>query len=247
MHTSGRARLGPADGRGFPTRARVCCRAWHFGHPGGALWRISPWRGWSGRLVGLGIAASIKGGCAAGTYGCARHGMHAPAGRRVPRATRPLWPVSRQSERDGCGAAGRLGRTDRSCGDKPACSGDPGYQRGSFPHDRGAPAWPGRGWPRQHPWLAGACHAGAGCGHRQLPGAGRRAGVDALRASAGDAQPAGLGRQGVGTLAHHRRACQGSAGRGDDGDGDCRSRERPLCRPSTSSGGRWCPRQTFIF
>ena len=104
-----------------------------------------------------------------------------PAGRWVPRATRPLWPVSRQSERDGCGAAGRLGRTGRSCGDRPACSGDPGYQRGSFPHDRGAPAWPGRGWPRQHPWLAGACHAGAGCGHRQLPGAGRRAGVDALR------------------------------------------------------------------
>ena len=187
MHTSGRARLGPADGRGFPTRARVCCRAWHFGHPGGAPWRISPWRGWSGRLVGLGIAASIKGGCAAGTYGCACHGMRAPTGRWVPRATRPLWPVSRQSERDGCGAAGRLGRTDRSCGDKPACSGDPGYQRGSFPHDRGAPAWPGRGWPRQHPWLAGACHASAGCGHRQLPGAGRRAGVDALRACEGDA------------------------------------------------------------
>jgi hypothetical protein len=246
MHTSGRARLAPADGRGFPTRARVCCRAWHFGHPGGAPWRISPWRGWRGRLVGSGIAASIKGGCVAGTYGCAHHGMRAPAGRRVPRATRPLWPVSRQSERDGCGAAGRLGRTDRSCGGTPACSGDPGHQRGSFPHDRGAPARPGRDWPRQRPWLAGACAAGAGCGHRQLPGAGRRAGVDALRASDGDAQPASLGGQGVGTLDRHCPARQASAGRGDDGDGDRRSRERPLCRPSTSSGGRWCPRPTFI-
>ena len=108
--------MAPADGRGFPTRARVCCRAWHFGHPGGAPWRLSPWRGWSGRLVGSGIAAAIKGGCAAGPYGCARHGMRAPAGRRVPRATRPLWPGSRQSERDGCGAAGRLERTGCRCG-----------------------------------------------------------------------------------------------------------------------------------
>jgi hypothetical protein len=72
-------------------------------------------------------------------------------------------------------------------------------------------------------------------------------GVDALRASDGDAQPAGLGGQGVGTLARHCLARQASAGRGDDGDGDRRSRERPLCRPSTSSGGRRCPRQTFIF
>jgi len=29
MHTSGRARLAPADGRGFPTRAGICCRARH--------------------------------------------------------------------------------------------------------------------------------------------------------------------------------------------------------------------------
>ncbi|HZD46912.1 MAG TPA: IS4 family transposase, partial [Acidobacteriaceae bacterium] len=42
--------------------------------------------------------------------------MRAPAGRRVPRATRPLWPGSRQSERDGCGAAGRLERTGCRCG-----------------------------------------------------------------------------------------------------------------------------------
>jgi signal transduction histidine kinase len=97
---------GIGMGLAIPTRARVGCRAWHFGHPGGAPWRISPWRGWSGRLVGSGLAAAIKGGCA--------------AGRRVPHATRPLWPVSRQSERDDCGAAGRLGRTHRRCGGRPA-------------------------------------------------------------------------------------------------------------------------------
>jgi hypothetical protein len=87
-----------------------------------------------------------------------------------------------------------------------------------------------------HAMLALDAATGSGLG---LVGALRQAqeGVDALRAGDGDAQPAGLGRQGGGTLARHRRACQGRAGRGDDGDSDCRSRERPRCRPSTSSGG----------
>jgi hypothetical protein len=51
--------------------------------------------------------------------------MHAAAGRQVSRAPRALWPVSRQSESEGCGAAGRLGRTHRRCGGRPARSGDP--------------------------------------------------------------------------------------------------------------------------
>ena len=188
-----------------------------------------------------------KGGCAAGTYGCARHGMHAPAGRWVPRATRPLWPVSRQSERDGCGAAGRLGRTDRSCGDSRHVLAIQDTSEVHFRTTEGRRRGLGEvGHGNIHGLLVHAMLALDAATGSCLGLVGGRVWTRSGPVQVTHNRRA-LADKEFGTLAHHRRACQGSAGRGDDGDGDCRSRERPLCRPSTSSGGRWCPRQAFIF